>query len=79
MTLEAARTPSHRVCDLESDSEWARGRDGAERVGASVTPASGCSCQLFLGGTHLDVGKVSHRSDPVAAITVCALSFFFFF
>lgn len=53
--------------------EWACGRDGAGEKGARWRQP-GYSCQLFLGGTHPDVGKVSHRSDLVAGITVCALS-----
>lgn len=39
MTLQAAQTPSHRVCDQEGDSEWACGRDAAGEERCSVTPA----------------------------------------
>lgn len=55
------------------------GTGGMERREWVLSDASLVALPALPGGTHPDVGKVSHRSDPVAAITVCALSFFFFF
>ena len=76
---QAMQTPSHRGYVTRRVTQRVGMREGWSRGGrvlddaSLVAPASPSSCQPFLGGIHLHVGKVNHRSDLVSGITALCL------